>query len=159
MELLRVANGSGALKKQELRNLIKKYVNKSILPEEIDLIIPAFDNVGSIQCSEAEFVNLMHILHWLISLYLKPQWIFLIKKFAKCFLFFVCLFICYYSTRVYFVTHYCYLSNNCIFKLVFWNLQNIFIRNIPRMIKTELYSAFKISSGLRVMKRWDFHVT
>jgi|688.fasta_scaffold1465144_1 hypothetical protein len=63
MELLRVANGSGALKKQELRNLIKKYVNKSILPEEIDLIIPAFDNVGSIQCSEAEFVNLMHILH------------------------------------------------------------------------------------------------
>lgn len=131
MELLRVANGSGALKKQELRNLIKKYVNKSILPEEIDLIIPAFDNVGSIQCSEAEFVNLMHILHW----YLKTQWIFLIKNFVKCFLFFVCLFICYYLTRNYFITHYCYLSNKCICKLVVWNLQIIFIRIIPRMNK------------------------
>ena len=69
MELLKIANGSGALKKAEVQNSIKKLVNKSVLPEEIDLIIPAFNDDNSFQFNETEFMNMMHILHW------KPIWI------------------------------------------------------------------------------------
>ena len=63
MELMKIANRSGALTKDELSDLLANMVTKAVSPEEMDLIFPAMEDASEFNFNMDEFQNIMHVLY------------------------------------------------------------------------------------------------